>query len=309
MEKQFVKVNEAYRNPCSKQGVIESLNYPVPNLENGKTTKHCNVYLPYGYNESDIDKKYNILYLMHGGGEDENLLFGGPGENRALKNILDHMISEGEIDPLIVVTPTFYGVKNSYKNDPFLSRVEGLDHPLPLIETEFFHDELIQDLIPFVETRYNTYVEVANRDELKRTRNHRAFGGFSMGSVTTWNVFIHCLDSFKYFMPLSGDCWALAQKAEGEKAKETALFLAKIAKDGGFSTDDYCLFCATGAKDIAYPNMKPQMDELKKLTESFIEKRYTENGNFYFIECEEGDHTWHWVHQYIFDILPDLFKK
>ena len=308
-DKAFKAVPEEYRSENEKQGVIESVYYSVPNLENGTNAKHLNVYLPYCYDADDTKRKYNVLYLMHGGGEDENLLFGGPGENRELKNILDNMIANGDIEPIIVVTPTFYGVKNNLKNNSALCHVETLDHPLPIVETEYFHDELVNDLIPFVETKYHTYAASANKEDMKASREHRAFGGFSMGSVTTWNVFVNCLHYFKYFMPLSGDCWALAQKAEGRMAKETAEYLAKAAKDSGYTTKDYYLLCATGNLDIAYPNMKPQMEVMKELTDSFIYSPDTKEGNFYFIECDGGVHTWHWVNQYIYDILPDLFKN
>lgn len=308
-DKEFRAVPEEYRMENAKQGAIECLDYHVPKLENGRDTKHLNVYLPYCYDASDTSRKYNVLYLMHGGGEDENLIFGGAGENRELKNILDHMIANGDIDPLIVVTPTFYGVKNNLKNNPALSHVATLDHPLPIVETEYFHDELINDLIPFVETKYHTYAGTASKEDLKASRGHRAFGGFSMGAVTTWYTFINALDYFKYFIPLSGDCWALAQKAEGRKAKETAEYLANVAKDAGYTTNEYYLFCATGNEDIAYPNMKPQMDAMKELTDSFIYSADTNEGNFYFIDCDGGVHTWHWVNQFIYNILPDLFKN
>lgn len=309
MEKIFKALPEAYRTVSEKQGTIESVDYPVENLADGTKGKHLNLYLPYGYDHGDASKKYNVFYLMHGGGEDENLLFGGPGENRELKNILDHMIANRDIEPLIVVTPTFYGVKNNLENDPEKSHVEGLDHPLPLIETDFYHDELVNDLLPFIEANYNTYGDSGSSAELKASREHRAFGGFSMGSVTTWNTFIHALDYFKYFMPLSGDCWALAQKAEGKMAQETAEYLAQVARDSGYRPEDYYLLCATGDGDIAYPNMKPQMDAMKELTDVFIHSADTTKGNFYFIECEGGVHTWHWQNQFIYNILPDLFKN
>lgn len=307
MVKKFKALPDHYRNDCEKQGVIESVYYPVPNLADGAKEKHLNLYLPYGYDPADASKKYPVFYLMHGGGEDENLLFGGPGENRELKNILDNMIANGDIEPLIVVTPTFYGVKNNLENDPKLSHVESLDHPLPLVETDYFHDELINDLIPFVETKYHTYAKSGRKEDLIASRSYRAFGGFSMGSVTTWNVFIHALDYVKYFVPLSGDCWALVQKGEGKKAKETAAYLAQIARNSGYLPEDYYLFCATGNRDIAYPNMKPQMDALKEFPDQFIHSADPTKGNFYFIDCDGGDHTWHWQNQYIYNILPDLF--
>lgn len=285
-EKVFTLVPVEYKSEIKNQGTIESLEYKAPNLKNGEDTKKLNVYLPYGYNPSDKSKKYNVLYLMHGGGENENLLFGGPGQNKELKKILDNMIANGDIEPLIVVTPTFYGGKN---------------------DTQYFPEELINQVVPLVEMKYNTYLASASKADMKASRDHRAFGGFSMGSVTTWYTFINCLDYVKYYMPLSGDCWVLGQTAGSNKAKETAEYLAKVAKDAGYTPKDYYIFCATGSLDIAYPNLKPQVDEMRKLKDSFIYSGDPNKGNFYFIVSDGGTHAWNWVNQYIYDILPDLF--
>ena len=285
-EKEFKSMPDEYKMLSEKQGTIERLQYNASNLNNGTDVKYLNVYLPYGYNPSDKTKKYNVLYLMHGGGENENLLFGGPGENRELKRILDNMIARGEIEPLIVVTPTFYGGKN---------------------DTQLFPEELVDCIIPLVETKYNTYAASGSKEDLKASRAHRAFGGFSMGSVTTWYTYIYCLDYFKYFIPLSGDCWVLGGPGSSDP-KAVAEYLAKVAKDAGYTPRDYFIFAATGDLDIAYPNMKPQIDAMKELTDSFIYSSDTSKGNFYFMLCGGGTHAWYWVNQYIYNILPDLFK-
>jgi hypothetical protein len=310
MEKQFRALPDEYRLEVEKEkmGTIERLQYIVPNLGNGKDIKHLNVYLPYCYDTNDKNIKYNVLYLMHGGGEDENLIFGGPGQNRELKNILDNMIANGDIEPIIVVTPTFYGLKNRSKYKKEVYNVESVDHPIPIMEVKYFHDELINDLIPFVETKYNTYAMSGNKEDLIKSRQHRAFGGFSMGSVTTWYTYINCLDYFKYFIPLSGDCWVFGPKAGSSKAKETAEYLANIPKLNDYTPEDYYIFCATGNLDIAYPNMYPQIYAMKEMKDSFIYSPDINEGNFYFIVCDGADHTWHWVNQYIYNILPDLFK-
>jgi len=286
-EKVFIALPDEYKGESQQQGTIESVEYSVANLSKGTDVKKLNVYLPYGYDDSNTNTKYNVLYLMHGGGENENLLFGGPGQSKEMKRILDNMIEKGDIEPLIVVTPTFNGGKN---------------------DTALFHEELMNDVVPLVETRYCTHVGSGDLDDLKATREHRAFGGFSMGSVTTWYIYINCLDYFKYFLPLSGDCWAITQTAGESKAMETAEYLAQVAKDAGYGTKDYYLFCATGDLDIAYPNMLPQMDALKQLTDSFIYSGNPNNGNFYFMICEGGTHAWNWINQYIYCILPDLFN-
>ncbi|MFC4098195.1 sugar-binding protein [Paenibacillus xanthanilyticus] len=286
-EKYFKAVPDEYRLESKKPGTIETVAYKAPNLTSGTDDKKLNVYLPHGYDASDKTTKYNVLYLMHGGGENENLIFGGPGQSKELKRILDNMIANGDMEPMIVVTPTFYGGKN---------------------DTALFHEELISTIVPLVETKYATYAQSASVDDLKASRAHRAFGGFSMGSVTTWYTFIHGLDYFKYYMPLSGDSWVLGQAAGGSKPKETAEYLAKVAKDSGYTPKDYYVFAATGNLDIAYPNLKPQIDAMKQLTDTFIYSSDTTKGNFYFIVGDGGTHAWNWVNQYIYDILPDLFQ-
>lgn len=285
-EKYFVPVPGEYRILSDRPGTIERLTYTTANPEGGRDEKKMNIYLPHGYDPADTETKYNVLYLMHGGGENEDLLFGGPGENRELKNILDHMIANGDIDPLIVVTPTFNGGMN---------------------DVALFHDELVHDIVPLVETTYNTYAKSGSLEDLKASRAHRAFGGFSMGSVTTWHVFANKLDYFKYYMPLSGDSWALGERSGGLQPKETAEFLANVARESGYATDEYYIFAATGDLDIAYPNLKPQTDYMRQMSDVFPYSSDKSKGNFYFLVAEGGTHAWNWQNQYIYDILPDLF--
>ncbi|WDH99427.1 sugar-binding protein [Paenibacillus urinalis] len=286
-EKHFERVPDEYRVQSEEPGTIQSLTYKAPNVENGTDDKRVNVYLPHGYDPANTTKKYNVLYLMHGGGENVDTIFGGPGQTKELKMIIDNMIAKGDIEPLIVVTPSFYGGTN---------------------DTATFHEELINIVLPLVETEYNTYSETASLDDLKASRAHRAFGGFSMGSVTTWNTFVHALDYFKYFMPLSGDSWVVEQRGGGIKPMETAEYLAKAATDAGYGPKDFYVFSATGSADTAYPNLKPQIDAMKQLTDTFIYSSDKEKGNFYFIAADGGTHAWYWVNQYIYNILPDLFE-
>jgi hypothetical protein len=227
-EKFFKPLPTEYLAVSDRPGTIETLAYEAENPEGGKDRKKLHVYLPYGYDAADKDTKYNVLYLMHGGGENEDLLFGGPGENRALKKILDNMIARGDIEPLIVVTPTFYGGKN---------------------DVALFHEELTGTIVPLVETKYNTRAKSAKPDDLKASRAHRAFGGFSMGSVTTWHLFAKGgLDYFKYYIPLSGDSWALGERGGGLKPAETAKFLAEVVRKSGYQPQDFYIFSATGTQ-------------------------------------------------------------
>src|SRR5690554_8200734 len=118
-------VPAGYKKAVSEElmGEIREYSYPVRNYINswrqlvtdqdisseeaGRETvqgepiiKKCSVYLPPGYDENDRERKYNMLYLLHGiGGNRNEWLNGG------VRNILDNLIANGEIEPLIVVFP------------------------------------------------------------------------------------------------------------------------------------------------------------------------------------------------------------
>lgn len=293
--KEFTYVPPSYTLTNTNKGTIERLDYQTNTYDSTKKdlNKYLNVYLPYGYDPNDTQTRYNVFYLMHGGGENQNTIFGGPGKNSELMKIIDNMIKNGDIEPLIVVTPTFYNDGNSNASQ--------------LVRN--FHNELINDIIPAVEGKYNTYAVSTSEEDLKASRGHRAFGGFSMGGASTWYTYINCLDYFEYFMPLSGDCWALGDAAGRSKPTETAQLLAKVAEDSGYAPDEYYIFCATGTEDVAYDNMVPQINAMKKLTDRFIYTADFTQGNLYFMITKYGTHSWNYVNQYIYNILPYFFFK
>lgn len=233
------------------------------------------VYVPYGYDES---KQYNIFYLLHGGGENEKTLFFQ--DDTMIQNVLDHMIENGELEPMIVVTPTW--------------NQTGADK---------FYTEFRDKVVPFVEGKYATYAESTSIEDLQASRYHRAYGGFSMGSVSTWGVLCHNLDIVAYYMPLSGDYrinnWNEQQKAD---------VITKAIQDSGLKTNEYFIFCATGSEDIAYPNMTPQIEEMKKRPE-YVYSSDLSQGNFYYLVRQGGIHWWGNVRHYIYDILPYFFHE
>jgi arabinoxylan arabinofuranohydrolase len=262
-----LKFHEApsdYLNPCAQAGKVVNETYTGI-----FGTKKLNVYLPYGYDES---KKYNIFYLMHGGGENENTIFGTDVE---LDNMLDHMIMNGDIEPMIVVTPTFNGGG---------------------CEADTFYKELRQSVIPFVEGKYSTYAASTSDADLVASRMHRAYGGFSMGALSTWCVGNYALDLVGYLMPLSGDNW---------KGVET---LTNEIDTLGLQKDEYFIMCATGSEDIAYGNMNPQMDAMKNDSHFTYTSDFSK-GNFYYMVADGKTHWWGFVRHYVYDCLPYFFHE
>lgn len=70
-----------------------------------------------------------------------------------------------------------------------------------------FHKELRKYLIPAVGKTYNTYLRTFDDASITATREHRAYGGFSMGALSTWYQIAFDPAVAKYYLPLSGDLW------------------------------------------------------------------------------------------------------
>ncbi|MEA4846059.1 MAG: alpha/beta hydrolase-fold protein [Clostridiaceae bacterium] len=218
--------------------------------------KHAVIYLPYGYSKN---QKYDVFYLMHGGWSDETATLGTPGKPSSFKNVIDHAIAAGEIKPLIIVCPTY---NNTNK--------DGLDSgnfSLAMQLTANYHNELLNDLIPAVEGTYSTYAAGTSVDDLVASRDHRGFGGFSMGSVTTWRTFQYGLDYFHYFLPMS--C--------GTTLDDKEIFAAAA----GHNPDDYFVFVMTGTDDFAYSYDKDRTDLMRK-SAYFTDVDDEADGNFAF---------------------------
>ena len=105
-------------------------------------TKKAVVYLPPNY---DAKKRYNVLYIIPGYNGNHTVIFGNAREDTMFKNVLDNMISNGDIEPMIAVTPDFYtDSKERLNQDNFDYLVND------------FKEEVTGVLIPTVESKYST---------------------------------------------------------------------------------------------------------------------------------------------------------
>ena len=189
--------------PCPQEGRLERLDYVTRAYatDRREVAKAAWVYLPYGYDEA---QSYDILYLMHGTGDDEQYWLKEYSYNKLM---LDNLIYYGEIKPLIVVTPTFY------VEDDCAEELDKL--------TFTFMHELRDDLMPAVEGRYSTYAEECTEAGFAASRDHRAFAGLSRGAVTAMHsAFVGSLDYFSWFGTFSGsrtDADYFVQGVQSEK--------------------------------------------------------------------------------------------
>ncbi len=273
-EKKYTEYDASYRNSIPQAGTVVNETY---NGING--TNSLNVYLPYGYDKSN---KYNVFYFMHGMGDNENTLFGN--DSSEMLRVFDNMIRNGDIEPMIIVTPTF----NKVSSDTFYN-------------AENFYKEFRESVIPFVEGKYSTYATSSSAEDIAASRMHRAYGGFSMGSVSTWAVFENCVDIVGYFMPMSGaHHWGT-----GNPDPQS---LARAVDKAGLKNSEFFIMSATGTDDFAYSVLGTQIDAMKKL-ERFEYTSDFSKGNFWFILANGGSHGWYYVRQYIYNCLPFFFRQ
>ena len=268
-----------YTARAERRGQVVGVNYTTTSYDNGQQVeKTAYVYLPWEYDYYP-DRRYNILYLMHGMGDDATTYIYG--NTKELRMAIDHMIQDGIIEPLIVVTPTFYAPGAG--NDNIFQAAAS------------FPGELLNDLMPVVESRYRTYALDANREDFKASRNHRAFGGFSMGSATTWNVFSQALPYIRDFIPMSG----------GGSANASSL--ANIVNQAGLGAHDFYINAMSGSDDYAASGLASQISQMASQP-PFILNRDREQGNIYYREWPGGQHDYRACITYVYNALHNLFK-
>lgn len=275
-----------YLNDAENKGHIERIEYETVDYTKDKKEtiiKPANVYLPYGYNANDTEKKYDILYLMHGWTDTADGYF----KRSNIKNILDNMIENNDISPLIVVTPTFDA-----------DNKEGQDWTRSVQELEPFYLDFENALMPYIESHYNTFANSTSKEDLIASRNHRAFGGFSLGGVTTWFMFEHDLKYIKYYIPMSGDYWGIEMFGGLYETVKTVDMLEDIVDKN--KDYDYFIYAALGTNDARYDQVNNQMVEMLK--------RDKFKNNFVYYQVKDGYHDEDASDEDLYNGLKTFFK-
>ncbi len=153
----------------TQRGRLEMIAYDSKSVG---ATRKMQVYTPPGYSQ---DKKYPVLYLLHGIGGDET-----EWQRFATPNILlDSLLADGKATPMIVVMPN----GRAQQND----RAEGdVFRSAPAFAA--FEEDLLKDVIPTIESRYSVQAD----------REHRALAGLSMGGGQSLNFGLGHLDTFAW---------------------------------------------------------------------------------------------------------------
>jgi len=135
------------------------------------TTRRLTIYTPPGYDRS-AGTRYPVLYLFHGANADETAWT----RLGHVNLILDNLLAAGKSKPFLIVMPFGYGIP------------PGTASPAPGGNTAAFSRDLLEDVIPFVESHYRAHTD----------REHRAIAGLSMGGGESLSIGLNHLELFSY---------------------------------------------------------------------------------------------------------------
>lgn len=221
---------------------------------------------------------------MHGHGGGYTTFFRGAGSFSTMQFVLDAMIEKGHIEPLLVVAPTY--------------AVPGKDEGW--CAANFWY-ELNNYLIPAFESAYPTYAEDVTPEGIRASRTHRAYSGFSMGSVSCWATFEHSLDQIAYYMPCCGGA------SFGGDAAASARNLASSVAKAGYTKDDFFIYAGCGGEgDVGYAGMTALVNAMTLMPDTFVYCENFRDGNLYYTQCS-GGHSTKSVELIMYGGLPTFF--
>lgn len=167
-------------------GQVVQVLFPSPSTN---STRRAFVYLPPTY---DGKKKFPVLYLQHGWGEDETAW-----SRQGHANLLmDNLIAEGKCEPFIIVMT--YGMTNEAKFGTIGS-----------FKVDNFQKVLVDELVPYIDSHFKT----------KANKDNRAMAGLSMGGMETKAITLARPEVFGYYGLLSGGTYAPADIKDKNQVK------------------------------------------------------------------------------------------
>jgi enterochelin esterase family protein len=198
--------------------------------------RHCFIYTPAGY-DTDLSKRYPVLYLQHGGGENE---YGWPSQGKT-GQIMDNLISEGKAKPFIIVMDNgAWTMSGPRQQRP----AQGETCP-PKNWAEGFMNTLINDIIPMVDENFRTLAD-------GKTPGH---GWSFMGGMQTKAITLANPGVFSYVGIFSGG----------------SISVEEVQNAAGFRENNKLVFVSYGSRELE--NRRPGFggdpkEETEKLKES-----------------------------------------
>lgn len=254
-------------------GNVTAVWYPSPTL--GKE-RRMYVYTPPGYEKGK--DKYPVLYLLHGGGGDEE---GWISRGRA-NYILDNLIASKAAVPMIVVVtngnPDAVSAPLDRPLNTNMKDVPGIGS----MASGRFEESLVKDVVPYIEKNYRVVADAG----------HRALTGFSMGGYQTQNITNSNPGMFGYIGVMSMGLFSSFgnNNTNYDKEKHVAQLKALMA------SKPKLYWMGIGKQDFLYGTVT----KLRSL--------YDEIGFKYTYYENEGNHTWNVWRLYLTELAPKFFK-
>jgi len=254
-------------------GNVTSVWYPSPTLG---AERRMYVYTPSGYEQGK--GKYPVLYLLHGGGGDED---GWISRGRA-NYIIDNLIASKEAVPMIVVITNGNPDAVSAPLDKPLNTNSKEVPGIGSMASGRFEQSLVKDVVPYIESHYRV---IADAD-------HRAITGFSMGGYQTQNITNSNPGMFNYIGVMSMGLFSSFgnNSTNYDKEKHIAQLKALMA------SKPKLYWIGIGKNDFLFATVT----KLKSL--------YDEIGFKYTYRESEGNHTWNVWRLYLMELAPKFFK-
>jgi enterochelin esterase-like enzyme len=233
------------------------------------STRRAFVYTPPHY-DRELDKRYPVLYLQHGWGENE---YGWGVQGRA-NLIMDNLIAEGKAKPFIIVMT--YGMTNDIPLVGF--RRGGGPRGPGRFNFNAFERVLMDELIPYIDANFRTLTD----------QPHRAMAGLSMGGAQTRSITLKHLDQFSHIGLFSGG------SISPNDIEDMADFKEKVK----------LVFVSYGSREAGGGNRDGRGDPKAKvdaLKEAGI--------NAHYYVSPETAHEWQSWRRSLREIAPLLFKS
>jgi len=260
--------------PAKDQDFYELKNVPHGQVielpyfsKSNNSMRRCFIYTPPGY-DKDAQKRYPVLYLQHGGGENET---GWSSQGHA-NLIMDNLIAEGKAKPFIIVmdngTWTMTGPRPADRNSgtwPPKGWADG------------FSKTLLEDIIPMIDANYRTIAD----------QQHRAMAGLSMGGMQTRVITLAHPEVFSHVGIFSGG----------------SISTEDLAASPGFKEKIKLVFVSYGSRELENPragfggNPKENQDKLKEA-----------GLNTHFYVSPQTAHEWQSWRRSLNEFAPRLFK-
>ncbi len=254
--------------------------YAIKNVPHGSTSsryyyskvdecwKRLFVYTPPGY-DKNIEKNYPVVYIQHGGGEDET----GWVEQGKTALILDNLIAEGKAKSVIMVMAngnTRTGGAASYSS-------EGMTR---------FKMEITQNIVPFIDENYRTLADAKNR----------AICGLSMGGGQSFYVGLESLDYFSSVGVFSSGLFGGIRNPSGKVFNAETEIPGLLSKSDEFNKKLDLFYISCGEDD-------PRMEYTKKAVANM-----KENGLKIEFNSFPGDHEWQVWRKSLHDFASRVFQ-